>query len=199
MRKIVVTEFLSIDGVMEDPQEWHFPFFDDNAAKLKLDEVMETGALVLGRITWEGFAAAWPGLGRDMAREPEPTDALVENIFTDRFNWMPKYVVSDSLNVSDTVWNNTHLIRGNDLMERLTALKQEDGKHLYIHGSGKLVSSLVPTGLIDEYHLMVHPVIVGKGQRLFENGLPTTSMKLAGVTSCEKGIVVLAYVRDAAA
>ena len=194
MRKIVVTEFLSIDGVMEAPHEWHFPFFDDDAGKFKLDEIMETGALLLGRTTYEGFAAAWPGRGKDMAGEPEPTDASDENVFTDRFNWLPKYVVSDSLNESDATWTNSHIIRGDELTERLTALKQEDGKDLYIHGSGKLIASLVPTGLIDEYHLMVHPIIVGKGQRLFEEGLPSTTLKLAGTRSYDKGIVVLTYV-----
>jgi dihydrofolate reductase len=193
MRKIVVTEFLSLDGVMEDPHLWHFPFFDDAAGIYKLDEVMNSDALLLGRVTYEGFAAAWPERGEDMAGKPEPTDATDENVFTNRFNWMPKYVVSDSLSESEASWNNSHIIRGADMVDTLTALKQEDGKDLYIHGSGKLIQSLIPTGLIDEYHLMVHPIVVGKGQRLFPDGVDPVTLKLLDTRSYDKGIVVLVY------
>jgi len=195
MRKIYVTEFLSLDGVMEAPHEWHFPFFDEGAAKYKLDEVMGTGALLLGRTTYEGFAAAWPERGQDMAGKPEPTDPASETVFEDRFNWMPKYVVSDSLTEADASWNNTLIIRVGELEETLRRLKQEDGKDIGIHGSGKLISSLMPTGLIDEYRLMVHPIVVGSGQRLFPDGLPATTLSLAGVQTYGKGIVVLTYVR----
>ncbi len=163
MRKIVVTEFLSLDGVMESPHEWHFPFFDDEAGAFKVEEIRETGGLLLGRTTYQGFASAWPERGRDMAGQPEPTERYTEDLFTDLFNWLPKYVVSDTLQESDATWNNSHIIRGENVADELRALKKQDGKHLYIHGSGKLIDSLLPTGLIDEYHLMVHPIVVGSG------------------------------------
>lgn len=191
MRKIAVTEFLSVDGVMESPHEWHFPFFDEGAQRYKLDEVMATGALLLGRVTYEGFAAAWPERGDDMHDAVEPTDATSETVFQDRFNWMPKYVISDSL--TDASWNNSHIVHGGEMADTLRALKQEVGGDIVIHGSGKLIASLMPTGLIDEYRLMVHPIVVGKGQRLFPEGLDSTTLRLADVTSFDKGIVVLTY------
>lgn len=193
MRKIVVTEFLSLDGVMESPHEWHFPFFDDEAGMFKDEEIRETGGLLLGRATYQMFASAWPERGRDMAGQPEPTDENSEDVFTDRFNWLPKYVVSDTLREEDATWNNSRIIRGETLADELRALKAQVGKHLYIHGSGKLVDSLLPTGLIDEYHLMVHPIVLGSGQRLFPDGLPRTALELAEVRTYPKGIVTLIY------
>lgn len=193
MRKIVVTEFLSLDGVMQDPHEWHFPFFDDEAGMFKDEEIRETGGLLLGRTTYEGFASAWPERGQDMTGKPEPTDETSEDLFTDLINWLPKYVVSDSLTEDDATWTNSHIIRGQNLVDELRALKQQDGKHLYIHGSGKLIESLLPTGVIDQYNLMVHPIVVGKGQRLFPEGLPQTSLELAETRTYPKGIVTLIY------
>lgn len=193
MRKIVVTEFLSLDGVMESPHEWHFPFFDDEAGSFKDEEIHETGGLLLGRTTYQMFASAWPERGRDMAGQPEPTDENSEDVFTDLINWLPKYVVSDTLQEADATWNNSHIIRGEHLADELRALKEQDGKHLYIHGSGKLIDSLLPTGLIDEYHLMVHPIVVGSGQRLFPDGLPQTTLALAETRTYPKGIVTLIY------
>ena len=193
MRKIVVTEFLSLDGVMESPHEWHFPFFDDEAGMFKDEEIRETGALLLGRTTYEGFAAAWPERGQDMTGQPEPTDDTSEDLFTDLFNWLPKYVVSDSLMDDAATWTHSHIIRGERMADELRALKEQDGKHLYIHGSGKLIESLIPTGLIDEYHLMVHPIVVGKGQRLFAEGLPQATLELAEARTYPKGIVTLIY------
>lgn len=191
MRKIAVTEFLSLDGVMEAPHEWHFPFFDEGAQRYKLDEVMATGALLLGRVTYEGFASAWPQRGEDMRDAVEPTDPASETVFQDRFNWMPKYVVSDSL--TDTSWNNSHILRSSEMIDTLRDRKQEDGEDIVIHGSGKLIASLMLTGLIDEYRLMVHPIVVGKGQRLFPEGLDSTTFRLADVMSFDKGTVVLTY------
>lgn len=193
MRKIFVTEFLSVDGVMQDPHEWHFPYFDEQAGAYKGKELLETGALLLGRTTYDGFAEAWPERGEDMAGKPEPTDISTETGFTDRFNWMPKYVVSDSLKDEDATWNNSHILRGNGLVESLRALKQEDGKDIAIHGSGKLINSLMPAGVIDEYRLMIHPVVVGKGQRLFPEGLDQLPLKLIDTVSYPKGITVLTY------
>jgi len=196
MRKLAVTEFISADGVIQDPHEWHFPFFDEGAGMYKHNELVQTGALVLGRTTYEGFAAAWPTRGEDMAGklEPMPDDADGETFFTDRFNWLPKYVVSDSLTEADTAWNNSHILRGKGLADSLNALKQQVGGDIVIHGSGKLINSLMPLGVIDEYRLMVHPIVVGNGQRLFPDGLGSLTLDLVDTAVYEKGIVVLTYV-----
>lgn len=193
MRKVVVTEFLSLDGVMESPHEWHFPFFDDEAGMFKDEELRETDALLLGRTTYQMFASAWPERGRDMTGQPEPTDETSEDLFTDRFNWLPKYVVSDTLQEADATWTHSHIIRGERMADEIRALKEQDGKHIYIHGSGKLIESLVPTGLIDQYNLMVHPIVVGKGQRLFPEGFPETTLELAETRTYPKGIITLIY------
>lgn len=196
MRKIAVTEFISTDGVIQDPHEWHFPFFDEGAGMYKYNELVETGALLLGRTTYEGFAAAWPERGEDMAGKPEPMpdDSDGEAYFTNRFNWLPKYVVSDTLRKEDATWNNSHILRGDGLADALNALKQEyDGKDIVIHGSGRLINSLMPLGVIDEYRLMVHPIVVGRGQRLFPDGLDSLPLRLIDTTVYEKGIVVLTY------
>jgi len=194
MRKIAVTEFISVDGVIENPHEWHFPFFDEEAGSYKMNELINTGCLLLGRTTYEGFAGAWPERGRDMAGQPEPTDPSDgEAYFTDRFSWLPKYVVSDSLSDADVTWNNSHIIRGANLKHDLLALKQEDGKDIVIHGSGKLINSLMPLGVIDEYRLMVHPVVVGKGQRLFTEGVTPTTLRLVDTVTYPKGVIVLTF------
>ncbi|MDQ3443893.1 MAG: dihydrofolate reductase family protein [Chloroflexota bacterium] len=178
MRKVAITEFISLDGVIEAPHEWHFPFFGDDAGKYKLDEVFATDALLLGRVTYEGFAAAWPSM----------TD---EQGFADRFNSMPKYVVSTTLENAE--WNNSHIIRGN-LAGELGKLKQESGQDIVIHGSGKLANSLMAEGLIDEYRLMVHPVVVGKGQRLFESGTTLAALDLVDSRPLGNGVILLTYV-----
>lgn len=178
MRKVAITEFISLDGVIEAPHEWHFPFFGDDASQYKLDEVFATDALLLGRVTYEGFAAAWPSM----------TD---EQGFADRFNGMPKYVVSTTL--QNPEWNNSHVIRGN-LAEELGKLKQEPGQDIVIHGSGKLANSLMAEGLIDEYGLMVHPVVVGKGQRLFADGTSVPALDLVDSRPLGNGVILLTYV-----
>jgi dihydrofolate reductase len=178
VRKIALTEFISLDGVIEAPHEWHFPFFGEDAGKYKLEEVFATDALLLGRVTYEGFAEAWPGM----------TD---EQGFADRFNSMPKYVVSTTL--QNPTWNNSHVIRG-DLAGELGRLKAEPGGDIVIHGSGKLANALMAGGLIDEYRLMVHPVVVGKGQKLFENGTTLAALDLVESRPLGNGVILLTYV-----
>jgi dihydrofolate reductase len=176
MRSLFATEFLSLDGVFESPHEWSFPFFSEDVGKFKFDETFGSDALLLGRVTYEGFAAAWP------EREDEQG-------FADRFNSMPKYVVSRTLEKAD--WNNSHVIREN-VAEEITRLKQQPGQDIAIHGSGELVDSLMKDGLIDEYRLMVFPVVLGTGRRLFRDGAGQT-MKLANTKTFESGVVVLTY------
>jgi dihydrofolate reductase len=161
MRKVIISEFVTLDGVMEDPGGaekfvhggWAFQFErGPEGDKFKLDEVMQAGALLLGRITYEGFAAAWP------TRTGE---------FADKMNNMPKYVVSKSL--GEAKWKNSTLIK-NNIVEEVSNLKAIPGDEILVAGSGLLVNLLMQNDLIDEYRLMVYPVILGSGKRLFKDG-----------------------------
>jgi dihydrofolate reductase len=177
MRKIIVTEFISLDGVIENPHLWHFPFWSDEMGAYKFNEVMTHDAQLLGRTTYEGFAAAWPEYEDDSG-------------FADRMNGMPKYVVSTTL--ENPTWNNTHVIRDN-VAGQLQALKAEPGQDILVAGSGKLINSLMDAGVIDEYRLMVHPVVVGKGQRLFEERETPASLTLVNTEPLPNGVIVLTY------
>jgi dihydrofolate reductase len=177
MSRVVVTEFVTLDGVMEAPDKWSFPYWNEQAAKFKRDELFESDALLLGRVTYQGFADAWPSR----------TD---EEGFADRMNSLPKFVVSTTLNQVD--WNNSKLIKSN-VAEELARLKQQPGQGILIYGSGQLVNSLMPHGLIDEYRLMVYPLVVGSGKRLFRDGRDTTALKLVETETFSTGVVVLRY------
>lgn len=184
-RKIVVTEYVTLDGVMEDPGGgdktghggWSFQFWSDEAAKYKYDELFSSDALLLGRVTYEGFAKAWPTM-------------TGTGDFGERMNGIPKYVVSTTL--KDLSWNNSRLIKGN-VAEEIAKLKQQPGQAILIAGSAALVNSLIPYHLIDEYRLMVHPVVVGGGKRLFKDGSAIQSLKLIETRTFASGIVVLHY------
>lgn len=177
MRGVIVTEFVTLDGVMEAPEKWTFPFGNEEAAKFKRDELFESDALLLGRVTYEGFAAAWPSR----------TD---EEGFADRMNSLPKFVVSTTLKQVD--WNNSSLIKSN-VAEEVAKLKQQPGQGILIYGSGQLVNSLIQGGLIDEYRLMVYPLVMGSGKRLFRNAHDTTTLSLVESKAFKTGVVVLTY------
>lgn len=177
MGKIVLTEFLTLDGVMGSPHHWNGPFFDQDVAKYKLDEVMASDALLLGRITYDEFAAAWPGRS-----DPDG--------FADRFNSMPKYVVSATL--SAPAWNNTHVIHEN-LREALAQLREEHAGDIVVHGSGTLARTLMTDNLIDEYRLMIHPVVLGGGLKLFPDGATAPGLELVEANPFPNGNVVLTY------
>jgi dihydrofolate reductase len=171
MRKLVVSEFVTLDGVMEDPGGsegferggWAFQFDrGPEGDKFKLDEVMESDALLLGRRTYEGFAEAWPSR----------TD---EAGFADKMNSMAKHVVSATLEKAD--WNNSTLIKG-DAAEEVSKLKQQPGGQILVAGSGQLVDTLMEHDLVDEYRLMVFPVVLGSGKRLFRDGAERTPLRL---------------------
>jgi dihydrofolate reductase len=187
MGKLVVTEFISLDGVIEDPGGaedykhggWSFKFErGDDGDKFKLDETMNSAATLLGRVTYEGFAEAWP------SREGE---------FADKFNSMPKYVVSTTL--SDPEWNNSTVISGN-VTEEVAKLKDEIDGDIVIAGSAQLIQALMEEdGLIDEYRLMVFPVVLGSGKRLFGESADLTTLKLADSKPVgPDGVVILTYV-----
>lgn len=176
MRKVVLSEFLTLDGVMEAPNEWSFPFWNEEAGQFKFDELFASDALLLGRVTYEGFAAAWPSM----------TD---EQGFADRMNSLPKYVASRAL--EEATWNAT-VIKG-DVANAVAQLKQEPGQDILIYGSADLVHTLMQHGLIDEYRLMIYPVIVGKGKRLFKGGIDSITLKLVDTKTTGMGVVILTY------
>jgi dihydrofolate reductase len=176
MRKVVVTEYVSLDGVMDEPGTWSFPFFNDEAAKFKYDELFASDALLLGRVTYQGFAAAWPTM----------TDT---GDFGERMNSMPKYVASRTL---DTVEWNASLIKG-DVAEEVAKLKQQPGQDILVAGSGELVHTLMQHDLIDEYRLMLHPIVLGSGKRLFREGSDTKTLRLVETKPFSSGVVVLTY------
>ena len=185
MAKVVVSQFVTLDGVIEDPGGsekferggWAFQFDrGPEGDKFKLDEVMASEALLLGRVTYMGFADAWP------SREGE---------FADKFNNMAKYVVSTTM--GEPEWNNTTLIKDN-VAEEVAKLKQQPGGDILVNGSATLVRSLMENDLVDEYRLMTFPVVLGSGLRLFGEGSPTTALRLADDKPVgPDGVVVLTY------
>jgi dihydrofolate reductase len=175
MRKIVVAEFLSLDGIMEDPK-WTFSYWNDEIAKFKYDELFASGAHLLGRVTYLGFAEAWP------AR----TD---EEGFADRMNALPKYVVSTTLEKAE--WNNSHLIRSN-VAEEIRKLKQAEGQDLLVAGSATLVNFLIENNLVDVYHLLIYPIVIGSGKRLFKEGTQT-KLILTESKAFNSGVVAQIY------
>jgi dihydrofolate reductase len=187
MSKLVVTEFVSVDGVMEDPGGaedfehggWSFKFDrGEEGDKFKLDEAMASDALLLGRVTYQGFADAWP------SRSGE---------FADKFNDMPKFVVSTTLDEPE--WKNSHVIKGN-VAEEVSKLKQEREGDIVIHGSARLVQTLMGEELIDEVRLMVFPIVLGSGKRLFGDMDKPTTLKLVDSKPVGAGVVILTYQPD---
>jgi dihydrofolate reductase len=187
MRKVVVSMFLSLDGVMEDPGGvekfehggWTIPYWDDEIGKFKFEELFASDALLLGRVTYQGFAAAWPSQADEAG-------------FADRMNSLPKYVVSTTL--KELEWNNSRLIKGN-VAEEVSNLKQEPGQDILIAGSGELVRTLMQHDLVDEYRLLVYPVVLGSGKRLFKEGSYTT-LKPVETKTFNSGVVLLTYRPD---
>jgi dihydrofolate reductase len=178
MRKIVVTQFLSLDGVMENPA-WTFPYWNDEIAAFKAEETTANDVLLLGRVTYEGFAASWP----------QRTDVESGGVY---FNGARKYVVSNTLKRAD--WNNSQIISGNTI-EELKKLKQQGGENLVVHGSATLVQTLMQHDLVDRYRLLVYPVVLGTGQRLFREG-STASLKLVETRTFSSGVTALIYEPD---
>lgn len=176
MRNVIVSEYVTLDGIMEEPGTWSFPFWNEEASQFKFDELFAADALLLGRVTYQGFANAWPNM--------EGTGEYGE-----RMNSLPKYVASRTL--SELEWN-ARLLTG-DLDEAVSRLKQEDGQDLLVFGSGQLVHQLQQHNLIDEYRLMVHPILLGSGKRLFREGSEQQVLKLVDTKTFSSGTVVLSY------
>src|ERR671936_2420995 len=186
MATIIVTEFVSLDGVMEDPGGaegfeyggWTFEFSrGEEGDKFKLDETANSDALLLGRVTYEGFAEAWP------SREGD---------FADKFNTMPKYVVSSTL--GEPEWNNSTVLRG-DVVEEVSKLRQEHEGDIVVHGSARLAQTLLEHDLVDELRLMVFPVVLGRGRRLFGETSDKKRLRLVEARTVGDGVTILIYAR----
>ncbi len=189
MRKVIASEFVALDGVIENPS-WTFRFTGKEQQKFKFDELSASDALLLGRGTYEGFAAAWPRM-TEQAGELSASDALLLGRYADMMNGYPKYVASTTLQ-EPLEWNNSTLIEG-EVAEEVFRLKQQPGKDILVFGSGKLVNSLMRDELIDEYRLMIFPIIVGSGQRLFADGIDEMVLRLVDTETFGSGVVVLTY------
>lgn len=180
MRKVIVSEFVTLDGVVEAPEKWSLQFWNEEIAKLKFDELSAGDALLLGRVTYEGFAKAWPLM------------TTKEGEYADMMNSYPKFVVSTTL--TSVEWNNSRLIKG-DIAQEVSNLKATPGRDILIFGSGALVHTLTQQGLIDEYRIFVYPVVRGSGKRLFKDGSNAT-LKLVETKTVSSGVVILTYQPD---
>jgi dihydrofolate reductase len=183
MRKIIVTEFITLDGVIEAPGGnetphphggWQTKYRSEEAGQYKVNEVSGVDALLLGKTTYDVFAGYWPH---------------ETGVFADPINRLPKYVVSKSLQQSE--WNNTHILR--DVEKDVAALKQTDGGDILVYGSGMLVKALLHHDLVDELRLMVYPLSVGGGLRLFDDGRELKKFKLKHSQLFDQGILLLEY------
>jgi dihydrofolate reductase len=175
-RKLVASTYVTLDGYVDEPGRWSFPFWCEEAAVFKSKELADSDMLLLGRVTYEGFAAAWPTMHE--AGE-----------FGDKMNTMPKHVASRTLH--SATWNAT-IIEG-EVAEAVRALKREDGGDILIGGSGQLIDYLTGYDLIDEYRLMVHPIVLGEGTRRLFAGAPRRSLTLVDSVRFPTGVVVQTY------
>ena len=177
MRQVVAGLFVSLDGVFEAPETWHFPYFNDEMGETIASQMAAADTMLLGRRTYEEFAAYWADKGSDVE-------------LADQINNTPKLVASTTLKTVD--WRNSNLIEG-DVAEHLRRLKQEPGKDIAITGSATLVRSLLRDGVLDELRLLVHPIVVGSGKRLFDGGGDRVSLKLVDSRTFTTGVLYLTY------
>jgi len=177
MARLVAYEYVTLDGVMEAPEDWQFPYVTDDVAELIQAQILEADAILLGRTTYEIFAASWPSRTNN------------EFGIADKLNSMPKFVVSKTLQRAE--WHNSTLIKG-DVAKAVAELKHQLGGNIAIIGSGKLVAGLMQLAQIDEYRLMIHPVVLGSGQRLFPDGIHL-SLRLIEARTFNSGVVLVRY------
>lgn len=175
MRNVIVSMFVSLDGVTEAPEKWSLKFWSDDIAKFKHDELFAADALLLGRVTFEVFAASWP--------------SRTDDEYADRMNSIRKVVVSTTL--APPAWNNSTLIKA-DVASEVSKLKQQGGKDILVFGSTTLLSTLMQHNLVDEYRLLVYPIVLGNGKRLFKDG-SAAKLKLAGAKALGSDAVLLSY------
>lgn len=180
MRKVIAAEFVSLDGVMENPA-WTAPYWDDDLAAAQGELMYGCGALLLGRVTYQGFAEAWPKM------EGQPG--------ADQMNSIPKYVATTTL--TEPTWN-AQFIQG-DVAEAVRALKAQPGPDLLVYGSAELLDTLRRNDLVDVYRLMVYPVVLGKGKKLFKEGDTLSKFRLLDSKPTGSGVLILTYGREAEA
>ena len=173
-RKVIATFFVSLDGVVEAPEEWHFPYFNDEMAAAIGDAMGSSDAMLCGRVTYQEWAGFWPGADNEMA---------------EYMNNTTKYVASATLD--EVEWNNSQLLEG-DVPAAVAALKRQPGKDIVMSGSATLARSLLSEGLVDELHLMIHPVVVGDGARLFPDG-DKHALELVDSKTFGTGVVYATY------
>jgi dihydrofolate reductase len=178
MNKVIVSLYVTLDGVIEEPA-WTAPYFNEQIGKFQNDLLFASGGLLLGRLTYQGMSAAWPSM----------TDA---DGFADRINNLPKFVPTATLEEAE--WN-ANFIKGN-IVESVKKLKQEFGQDLLIYGSSELIHTLIQHDLIDEFHFIVNPVVLGQGKRLFQEGLDKKALKLIKTQTTNTGVVILSYELD---
>ena len=185
MRKIIASEWMTIDGVFDsDPkyfEQWFAPYHSDARADYIQKSILGCGALLMGRITYSALASYWSAMKNN------------EMGVADKMNTAPKYVVSTTLQTAD--WNNTKKIIRDHVAEEITKLKQTSGDYILIPGSATLIESLMEANLIDEYRFLVHPIIMGSGKRFFNDGMPTTGLKLVKTEALDLGVILLCYRR----
>lgn len=179
MRKIVAGEFVSLDGVMEAPDQWHFPYWSDEMGEVVGEQMADTDAMLMGRVTYQEFASFWPNQNED---EVEGAAHM---------NNTPKYVVSTTLDNTDE-WQNSTLISGN-VAEEIQKLKDQPGGDISVTGSATLVQSLLRDGLLDELRLLVHPIVVGHGKRLFGDSVDKLGLELVDSRTFSTGVLYLTY------
>jgi dihydrofolate reductase len=179
VRRVVALELVSVDGVMEKPEEWAFAYSNDEMEEANAAGMAASDALLLGRVTYEGLAAFWP-------HQPTGTPMV------DYINSVRKYVVSGTLE-EPLEWNNSVLIKSDEFVEGISELKRQPGKDITIIGSGALVRSLLEEGLLDELSLMVHPLVLGSGKRLFEDGGDRRPLELVDSKAFGTGVHLLSY------
>ena len=191
--RIILSDFMSLDGVVQAPGQrkedtdggfqhggWSMRFFDPEAMGPVIDEVMQTTeALLFGRRTWQTMAAAWPG------RAGDP--------FADRMNEIPKYVASRTLTQDDLAWNNSTLLPADDAVGAIRELRQRDGEGMQVMGSASLAAQLINNGLVDEFRLMIEPIMLGGGKRLFPDDGQARTLDLVSTTTAKTGVLICRY------
>ena len=180
MRKLRAVYFISLDGVVESPDKWHFPYFNDDMGAVIGGVMTEADAVLMGKtnfLDWQGY---WPGV----SAEEDPFAGFVNNV--------KKYVVSSTL--ESVTWNNTEILRGGaDLATEINQIKAQPGKAIYVQGSATLVRALLREGLVDELVLLQHPIVVGSGQRLFDDFGKQVPLKLTESATFDTGVLALTY------
>jgi dihydrofolate reductase len=178
MRNLAVQMYVSMDGGAEAPEKWSSPYWTDDCEKYAYGRLLAADALLIGRNTYMGFAAAWP------LRKNDP--------FADRMNSIVKYVASSTMQDDDLEWNNSHVVSG-DVVDAVRKLKAQPGDDILLYGSRQLFNTVVDAGLVDDLRLWVHPIVLGQSPRLFDAGLGTSKFELVDTTTFSTGIAVLSY------